>query len=592
MEWSLYNNEKYLEPLVFSNQKSQLDIVKETIDAIKEGYKIIFIKGACGTGKSAIALNIAKEMGKTSIVVPVKTLQKQYKEDYTNKLKILKDNKELKITIIDGRNNHKCPYKNISCDDKELPCTIEIKNQNIEQLSQYLKENENVDENKFNNIKDIRRMSIACACPYWSPILPEEINYNLKSRRLKYNGLKNKRFIIHKRKEGCSYYNQFDSYTDSDVIIFNSRKYELETVMDRKPRTEVEIIDECDEFLDSLSSEKRINLDRISRTIQKINDTELKDLKMDIENIIQKIKNSHKEEVSLIRNTYVLELLNVFINNPRLIDSSEEEISDYLFGVYEKAKYFKNFFDETYVSFYNNTYGDLTAILVTINLEKKFNEFLEKNKVFVMMSGTIHSDSVLKNIFGIKDYKIIEAETESFGNIKVHRTGLEKEFNYRYLKENREEYLKALATSVEISKKPALIHIQSFSDLPNEFENSFNIKTSKELKEEQETWKRGELIQRFKNKETDILYSTKCNRGIDLPGDMCNSILFTKYPYPNIDSLFWKVLKKHKPDYFRLFYFDKAKREFVQRIYRGLRSKDDKIEILSPDLRVLNSFEI
>ncbi len=592
MEWSLYNNEKYLEPLVFSNQKSQLDIVKETIDAIKEGYKIIFIKGACGTGKSAIALNIAKEMGKTSIVVPVKTLQKQYKEDYTNKLKILKDNKELKITIIDGRNNHKCPYKNISCDDKELPCTIEIKNQNIEQLSQYLKENENADENKFNNIKDIRRMSIACACPYWSPILPEEINYNLKSRRLKYNGLKNKRFIIHKRKEGCSYYNQFDSYTDSDVIIFNSRKYELETVMDRKPRTEVEIIDECDEFLDSLSSEKRINLDRISRTIQKINDTELKDLKMDIENIIQKIKNSHKEEVSLIRNTYVLELLNVFINNPRLIDSSEEEISDYLFGVYEKAKYFKNFFDETYVSFYNNTYGDLTAILVTINLEKKFNEFLEKNKVFVMMSGTIHSDSVLKNIFGIKDYKIIEAETEPFGNIKVHRTGLEKEFNYRYLKENREEYLKALATSVEISKKPALIHIQSFSDLPNEFENSFNIKTSKELKEEQETWKRGELIQRFKNKETDILYSTKCNRGIDLPGDMCNSILFTKYPYPNIDSLFWKVLKKHKPDYFRLFYFDKAKREFVQRIYRGLRSKDDKIEILSPDLRVLNSFEI
>jgi hypothetical protein len=30
--WSLYENQKYLEPLVFSNGKSQEDIVKEVID--------------------------------------------------------------------------------------------------------------------------------------------------------------------------------------------------------------------------------------------------------------------------------------------------------------------------------------------------------------------------------------------------------------------------------------------------------------------------------------------------------------------------------------------------------------------------------
>ena len=94
MKWSLYNKETSLEPLVFSNNKSQLDIVKEVLKAIKEGHKIIFIKGACGTGKSAIALNLAKEVGKTSIVVPVKPLQKQYEEDYTKKYRILKNNNE------------------------------------------------------------------------------------------------------------------------------------------------------------------------------------------------------------------------------------------------------------------------------------------------------------------------------------------------------------------------------------------------------------------------------------------------------------------------------------------------------------------
>ncbi|MBS3087246.1 hypothetical protein J4226_01495 [Candidatus Pacearchaeota archaeon] len=39
-----------------------------------------------------------------------------------------------------------------------------------------------------------------------------------------------------------------------------------------------------------------------------------------------------------------------------------------------------------------------------------------------------------------------------------------------------------------------------------------------------------------------ILFSTKCARGVDFAGDKCNSIIITKFPYPNIQSLFWKIL--------------------------------------------------
>src|SRR3989344_3979961 len=88
--WSLYENKTFLEPLKFSNGKSQEDVVKEVIEAHNQGYKLIFIKGVCGTGKSAIALNLAKHFGKTSIVVPVKSLQEQYIKDYTNKKYVLK----------------------------------------------------------------------------------------------------------------------------------------------------------------------------------------------------------------------------------------------------------------------------------------------------------------------------------------------------------------------------------------------------------------------------------------------------------------------------------------------------------------------
>src|SRR5690348_2253953 len=61
--WSLYSKDSFLEPLKFSNGKTQEDIVKEVVELVKAGNKIIFIHGFCGTGKSAIALNIARVLG-------------------------------------------------------------------------------------------------------------------------------------------------------------------------------------------------------------------------------------------------------------------------------------------------------------------------------------------------------------------------------------------------------------------------------------------------------------------------------------------------------------------------------------------------
>jgi len=101
MEWNLYEGEKFLDPLCFSNGKTQQDVVKEILSEIEKGEKIIFVKGVCGTGKSAIALNLAKAIGKTSIVVPGKNLQTQYKSDYEgNKYLLKKNGEKLKINVI------------------------------------------------------------------------------------------------------------------------------------------------------------------------------------------------------------------------------------------------------------------------------------------------------------------------------------------------------------------------------------------------------------------------------------------------------------------------------------------------------------
>ncbi|MEK6879629.1 MAG: DEAD/DEAH box helicase family protein, partial [Nanoarchaeota archaeon] len=303
MTWSLYEGEIFLEPLKFSNGKSQEDIVKEVIESFNQGNKLIFIKGVCGTGKSAIALNLARHFGKTSIVVPIKSLQEQYIKDYTKKKYVLKNGERLHISSILGRRNFQCKFleensnliktmpnkeentklfdifkdqgfnekiinkkqnNDKSADNDIIPCKIEIKEKNLPILKNYLQQNSLVKKDYVTSMKDYRRMTVAPACKYYSPILEDNFDFSFKDGKMvKYKGLMNKQFAIHQSKPGCRYYEQYHSYINSDVIIFNSAKYLLETLMNRKPETELEIIDECDEFLDNFANQEKININKL-----------------------------------------------------------------------------------------------------------------------------------------------------------------------------------------------------------------------------------------------------------------------------------------------------------------------------------------
>jgi Rad3-related DNA helicase len=108
--------------------------------------------------------------------------------------------------------------------------------------------------------------------------------------------------------------------------------------------------------------------------------------------------------------------------------------------------------------------------------------------------------------------------------------------------------------------------------------------------ESQKEYKEGLDIKRFKDGKINILFSTKCSRGVDFPGEECRSIIFTKFPNPNVQDAFWKILNKTNPQKYWSFYRDKARREILQKIYRGLRFKEDEICLMSPDSRVLDFF--
>jgi Rad3-related DNA helicase len=648
MAWSLYEKtgeneeDKFLKPLGFSNGKNQEDVVKEVLKAVEEGQKIIFIHGVCGTGKSGIALNIARKLGKTSIVVPIKNLQEQYKKDYEHHKYILNDKKKkLQIHVITGRKNHVCKFMqddirsipvvksetntklndifagkreelaekkklDQSADNYNLPCKIELKKRNISKIRSYIKQNKHVKSNDFEDIQDVKRFSVAGACPYWSPVLPNK--YEIKAfesvKQRKYEGLEGKKYVFYSRQEGCGFYEQFNSYIDADVIVFNSLKYKLESALNRKPRTEVEIIDECDEFLDSFANQRNLNIERLASSLARVFsfDPKIEKIIEEMQQIISHMKSDFRINEAIqdqgiipLKQTGVYDLLQIMIKNPEIFHDVDEE--SYLFDLEETARMFEDFADETYLTFAKKE-NAITVSLVTTNLEKKFKEMADKNKIIVLMSGTLHSEHVLKNIFGLKDYVHIEAETQQQGSIEVVKTDLEMDCKYANFasgKCSRENYLKALDKCVEVADKPSLVHVNGFNDLPNEQEIEMfgleNLMDREDLREKQDKDKTGKNILKFKEGGIDVLFSTRASRGMDFPGDQCKSIIFTKYPNPDIKCAFWKILHKTKPEFYWDFYKDKAIRDLWQKVYRGLRFNGDTVKVLSPDCRVLNVFE-
>jgi Rad3-related DNA helicase len=281
---------------------------------------------------------------------------------------------------------------------------------------------------------------------------------------------------------------------------------------------------------------------------------------------------------------------------------AEGEDNNYYNNVFETVKSFENVVDETYVSYEKAETGERPLFgkaesstivnLVSINLADKFKEIMDMNNVLDLMSGTLHSDEVLRDIFGLKDFKVVDAETQVPGMISKCRTGKEincKYENFKSGKHSREEYLKSLSIAIANAEKPTLIHVSSYGDLPTSEEKLHlglhNVMSKEELFKFQED---SDVVAKFKKGQIDTLFSTKCARGVDFPGKECKSIVITKYPYPNIQGLFWQILKKENPNKFMEFYLDKARRELVQKIARGVRFKGDYVMLLSPDSRVLD----
>ena len=82
--------------------------------------------------------------------------------------------KDSRLSDIFKSHNFIASEKDSSCDNNLLPCKIELKEKNLGTIKEYIRRNPNINLTDFTSIKDVKRLTIAPVCPYYSPILPEE----------------------------------------------------------------------------------------------------------------------------------------------------------------------------------------------------------------------------------------------------------------------------------------------------------------------------------------------------------------------------------------------------------------------------------
>lgn len=434
----------------------------------------------------------------------------------------------------------------------------------------------------------------------------------------------------------CPYYQQFYSYVNSDVIVMNDAKWNIETRIGRKPLTQVEIFDEGDYWLDRQSETieiKRYLIDKIYPFDDKIKQIKANTLFI-FDNFFNKLVkevNNKKENIVDAKEYKELFLTIAKCINQYLKYSEDERYEEILIELATIIKYI----DRASLSYVQGKREETKIIKVYIpypdNILKELFKLSSKN--IIITSGTMHSNFVLSNLFGINannyNVHILDGRKDSPGKLFCIKpqTGLARVTYSAYQSPVfKEHYNKTLnyildQLKIVIDKKtgkqgegkilvltPAKKYADGIRNRPDVF-----VDFAKEKIKEDETTKAiintslndyvdNTLIDIRKIKPTDIqldgdvyrtpqqiIISTRLVRGADLRDDKCRAIVMTKWPTPDVsDGYFQALLKRFGEKIYWAIIQDKAEREAIQYVSRGLRHDNDWEFFSSPDETAFN----
>lgn len=521
----------------------QQKILEEIEQAIKSGFKYIFLEAPAGFGKSPVAIALARYLGSSHICTATKDLQAQYSRDFpfirevkgkSNFICIIKDEMGLDET---------CNYGPCLKDDG-YDCIYKTK------LGDYKVQGEGT---KYETV---------------------ELDHFAQKKYI--DKMKSQSKIIQFDWKPCHYYHQKWIALKSSHTIYNY-KYFLSDVF----------------YSNNLQKRQLLVLDE-AHTVE----SEVADFKSftifneGITGFLPKLsipyKNEYDIETWITFGTELREKLLIFIDKASTI--LEKNIDQYPFTeknlidaitkeknlatVIEDMRNNKDNWIVTNVEKAAN--NQLRKVLVTpIDVSSYFKDILDKGSISLFMSATILSKDYLCKIGGIKSdqVKFIRVQESNFP-LKNRPIYL---MNVAWLNaKTMNQSLPAIANAVNNimtthKNEKGIIHTTSYSQLRFIKEN-ISKENAIRLIETGSKLDRNEMLEKhYNSSKPTVLISPSLYLGVDLKDNLSRFQIIVKVPYADLTDRKISVMKQRDPNW----YTWNAILKLIQAYGRSIRSKED-----------------
>jgi Rad3-related DNA helicase len=223
----------------------------------------------------------------------------------------------------------------------------------------------------------------------------------------------------------------------------------------------------------------------------------------------------------------------------------------------------------------------IKPIWLTRELTERF--FLRHGKDFLFMSATLPAKEVFCGLYGFK------AEEVAFKDLPDSWESDKRQVIYRgaykltYKDKNKETYDKiknAVRKILDEQKGRGVIHCVSYElgrIIAKLNEDRLITHTAKN---------RTAMFQHFKDTEGAVWVSPSSIRGIDLPGELCEFIIWLKAPFLNLKDPQTNKRYRGSGKFGKIWYSSDACQSIIQGCGRGFRSPDDYCTVYLLDKQI------
>jgi Rad3-related DNA helicase len=521
----------------------QQKILSEIEQALKSGFKHIFLEAPTGFGKSPVAIALARYLGSSHICTATKDLQAQYSRDFPFVREVKGKSNFLCLVKCDTGLEETCEYGPCMKDDG-YDCIYKTR------MTDYKAEGEGT---KY-----------------------EIIDLDIFAKKKYIDNMKSQLKIIDLEWKPCHYYHQKWIAARSSHTIYNY-KYFLSDLF----------------YSGNIHQRKLLVIDEAHTVESEVADFRSFVIYRDaLMHLIPKLQFPNKMEYNIETwidfGTELREELLKFIDKAsdavednksyepytekNLIDALAKEKN--VAAVIEDMKCNRNNWIVTNVE--KNSSNQLRRVVLTpLNVSNYFNDILSMGAVTLFMSATILSKNYLCKVIGLKPDQVqfIRVEQSEFPvkNRPIYLMNIAW-LNAKTIGQSLPSIANAVNNIMSIHKnEKGIIHTTSYSQLQF-IKNNISRENTARLIETGPMFDRNEILQKHsKTTKPTVLISPSLYLGVDLKDYLSRFQIIVKVPYPDLTDRKIAAMKLRDPKWYNW----NTILRLVQAYGRSIRSKDD-----------------